>query len=190
MLELTVEYDYLTVDTREWLDDVSADDMPEETEALEAWLTERDATYAHSDLIVEWVRETYGSATGIYGDGDPMDIATCNHDSFLDRDVSFVYVETPDHALMIVNGWSYYSGTPSEVEVRRLHEHDTEAAFSFDSGYAGHAHDSSCQAEWLIEHACKLVANGGMGHHDIADFTDGGKLYCPDCGGELYVSTR
>ena len=80
MLKLKEEFDYLIVDTDEWLQD-RAEEVPTLSEAAQEW-QQADST-PYPQRMLDWVKETFPTATGIYGDGGPFDGCTYNEENFL-----------------------------------------------------------------------------------------------------------
>lgn len=186
MLDLRIEFDYLVVDTLDWLNDISeAND--ELTESLAEYLGD---DYATVERVTEWLTETFGERpTGIYGDGDPVQVSTCNEDSFLSRDISFVFARTDAGTFIIDTGVGYFLRTGSSATVRDFLGHDDAEAFSYSQGGAAHADPTSqCAVDWIIESGYYLYPNGGgMNPSPIDQHIRDGALHCPECGGELYA---
>lgn len=118
---LKAEYGYLDISakTQPWLD--ARVELNEElTERLDRW---DDAPCnrhkSHLECMVTWVDmcvdrhefDTYGeplrdwtfsSATGIYGEGEPVMVNTYNHESILDEVLQFLYLETLEHGELVI----------------------------------------------------------------------------------------
>ena len=78
MLRLKEEYDYLIVDTDEWLQD-RAEEVTALSEAAQEW--QQADTSPYPQRMLDWVKETFPTATGIYGDGEPFDGCTYNEET-------------------------------------------------------------------------------------------------------------
>lgn len=211
MLALTVDrYGYLSVDAETWLDSFS--EVSETwTEAFNAYCLMRASSsyndrYVTSDMVSDWAY-SLGQAFGIYGEGNPVTVATCNVDSFLENDVTYTFlhleawrrdgegIEYPNtHTLIVVHGHGYMAETAGYAEVREFNGDDDGDAFSYASGFAAHSDNENC-AEWIIESACILWPNGGGTSYRISDCIttvsakDGEEveafLSCPLCGDRL-----
>lgn len=201
MLQLELEHDYLTVDTSEWLDDRSTlnDEL---TARLIAFLEGREESYATSDAVTAWLEilasesEYDPTVTGIYGEDGPVSVATCNMDTFLSSDISYVFAHAGDHTLMIVTGSGYFLHSPAYVEVRDFTGDDDADAFDYARGWL--SHDTygreKCGTEWILDDTVRMWRNGGAGDMPridecimpAADETP--RIVCPDCGDTLTAS--
>lgn len=185
VVDLRVEFDYLTMSTDDWL--LSVGDPDDElSEELTAYGQGQDLT---GEVVTQWLTEKFGKVTGIYGDGGPVTVTTVNEETFLDDDITFTFANTEDgDAYIIVHGHGYF--LDSRAEVYRFTGTDDADAFSYVGGYAVHATDTDCETkDWIIENTVSLVPNGGVESYHIADSIKDEKLLCPKCGGELYAAS-
>lgn len=169
MLPLTVnDGGYLTVDTDEWLDDIS--EVSETwTNVFNAYCAMRAKTewsfYVTDTVVRDWAN-SLGAATGIYGEDGPFSMSTINYDTFLENDISYVFVnlernvrviredgeeeyETHHDALVIVNGYGYSYATPGNSEVRIFTGDDDADIVSHSSGYTVHSTREDCGSNGL-----------------------------------------
>ena len=210
MVALTVDqYGYLSMTSEEWLDDVSTSNESLTADFV-SWLdANHEGDYVSDEIVKEWL-ETLGNVSGLYGDDNVSSVVSCNMDTFLSDDISYVFAHVENEetdffgTFIIVNGYGYMSAKSSGVEIRDFIGDDDADAFSISSGYC--AHDTmdwkddkrvNCETEWILDNPVTLWPNGGGHSYRIENYilgtfdSDGwediteSKLYCPECGDTL-----
>jgi hypothetical protein len=191
-LELDAFGEYLSADTDAWLDDVS--DVDDElTTSLVDYLESTDARYADTESVTGWLR-TLGDVSGIYGDNGPVSVATCNEDTYLADDVSFVFAHAGEGTYIVETGRGYFAHTPAYAVVRSFTGYDDAEAFSYSQGHLGHVETTDCPADLILEAGHRVWRNGGGGDDirfdDMIRRTDPddattAHIVCPDCGGRM-----
>lgn len=212
MLPLTVETDYLSVDTDAWLDDLSevddeltADlvaylealgDMYVQPENVLAWLTAvaQRCDLTDQDDIERWLADEYTPPSGIYGEDGPTSVATCNEDTFLTNEISFTFAHAGDLTLIVETGREQFAHSPAYAVVRQFNGDDDSDAFRYASGWLSHTtpgYAEKCGTEWILEDTVRMWRNGGRGYMPRIDDcilpNEEGELHivCPDCGDVL-----
>ena len=172
MLRLKEEYDYLIVDTDEWLQD-RAEEVTALSEAAQEW--QQADTSPYPQRMLDWVKETFPTATGIYGDGGPFDGCAYNEENFLSDDFVYTYFTVP-FALTDDNDYDKYSGetymvtqpgcmtTGQPTVWRALDSHDETSLLDWASGYAN-CPGTNDTCDWIIQSAgYHIWQNGGVYH--------------------------
>lgn len=191
---------YLVADTQEWLDDRSSE-LPEAQSAFDAYCQD----HAHDDprdyfpgthayrmttglLLLGWLRTL--EASGLYGGGEPFQIATCNMESYLDDDVNLVLAHTDQYgSLLCVQLTDSYGNIDYPIKIRSFDSIE-DADVLPEGGYANCTYCGS-RAELLLEGVSVIWSNGGRyGSRYVSqlevdedDYSDDyyGQPYCPIC---------
>lgn len=188
MIELKLEHDYVVCDTEEWVEDRTDGEHAEATEAWEMWREANPDGY-ESEALITWLKTL--DATGIYGESGPMQVCTVNEENFLSGDFILTFANTEAYGTLFITQPGYFmSGNPT---IYTFNGDDDSDAFGWASGWARCDceigwHEGGCDAEWIIESACKLWQNGGGQTERICDVLQvsevTGNTYavCPRCG--------
>ena len=189
MRVLTVESDYLSIDVQDWLEDVASWDDILSTQFQDAAQSIVDAgelggsDYATTENVLYVLRDLgYTDFSGLYGEDDPMHVSTCNEESFLAHDVSFLYVTAKKDGwvdtFIVMTGQDYWQDKIQFCQVYMVDDMDVTAPLSYGNGYAAHVdqpkgkhwsekhqrvveYKDGCPMDWIIESAFTLWPNGG-----------------------------
>lgn len=186
MLEMTIKYDYVVVDTDAWIADRTAGVNQEATDAYDAWREEHPLPY-RTESYLTWL--TGMGATGLYGENAPTTVCTVNEENFLSGDIVLTLAHTERYGSLLCVQEGYWTRGP--VTFYSFIGDDDADAFAYSNGYAvcscgGPYRSGACDAEWIIESACTIWQNGGGQTESIADVIyrdDNGEAFaiCPRC---------
>lgn len=189
MINLTAEHDYVTADTDDWLADITDQNGQAAQDAYDTWREANPEPYYESDAVLAWLatlhddRNADTAPTGLYHDGKPGFTASVNEVNWLDRDIMTCLAHTEEYGDLLV--WQFGYMTSAQVHIAPFIGDDDSEAWGWCGGSASHADGSECDADWIIESACVLWANGGEETHRIYDLEesedDGSEhaLMCP-----------
>lgn len=204
MIPMKYEFDYIVVDRDEWIDDRTDAESSDEVQAAydhfndevlgDRLASDRPAvvtvgahsfeTYTYqSERVLQWLKTL--NATGIYGDGGPVQVCSYNEENFLSDDIIMTFANTEQFGPLFI--WQAGVFTDSTVHVLVFNGDDDADAFSWASGYANCSNGDACGMEWIIESAYALWPNGGGESYKIGELTknDDGEPLCPHDGGTL-----
>lgn len=188
MLELQTEYDYITVDTDEWVGDRVSEVNEEATEAFEAFASDSYEDRFVSHRLLSWLGAL--GATGLYGDNEPNQTCTVNEETYLSDDFILTFAHTEEYGTLYCVQDGYMSDSP--VTIYSFNGDDDADAFGWATGGAS-CSDPECESEYNLESACQLYdqgrsEGGGQRSYNIADDViirdeDGDYIpTCPRCG--------